>query len=316
MDFTIYLLEHGQLLEDRKKMNQENFHDNIQNIFLSFSQNKTPATIYLFKKLMPNSSPDHLPNTLKNLPLNTSSHSGTSTRNSNTQATIRSSVFLRDGYRCVFCQKNGNCVSLEAAHIVELHLVEKVNFFQLDILDANVVENFFTLCKNCHFYFDRHMLCIEPKDGTLSMPDAFLACSPFKEDYKELRNKIVPLPVIVSYNNSYNKYWPPMKLLEYRFNVYNEANTKRQLSNSFFKFFCDKCHKVYKTETNFNKHVCKTVDSVSSHSNVNLYHTPNKFDNMMKEFANTKISSINAVFDYEETEELENEYYIDCKNYI
>eukprot|EP01038_Epipyxis_sp_PR26KG_P007186 gene7186-9799_t len=310
-NFKLYELQPNDTI-NKIELCESNFHEIITKIGELVARNEAPSTIYLWKDI----SPDHLPSInyggVEHDACDNKSNYSTITGDSDSQAWIRLPVLERDESKCVFCEEDGHNRKLIAAHIFEHHSSGgSVNFLDYEILGEYVVENFLTLCERCHEYYDWHMITINPMTEFIEMPDAFLSCSPFKNEYLKMRDTIVRKPT----HPVRLKYWPPKKLLEYRYAIYVEQNDKRRKDHSLYEFHCFDCHMRFKVETWFQKHQCKKKDSISSHSNVNMYHTPLTIEkNVVTQLENTKLSGNNMAEMYH-TNDLENEDFIEDEYY-
>lgn len=107
--------------------------------------------------------------------------------------------------------------------------------------------------------------------------EAFLACSPYKDDFSPLQGKLVRKPV----QPHKLLLWPPKALLVDRYENFCKENEKRRLRNEAYPEFCILCCKRWKTIVGKENHSCKDLNTKATQRNINHYETPKKIVNQL-----------------------------------
>lgn len=270
-------------ISEKEKVTEENFQQVIKKVHSAFSKSDLSSsrpTLFFFVIPPEIKAPVSLDQVWlgSNKPVQSKAPCSRSSRSSDDQTSSRTAAMARDGTFCLFCERS-DLACLEAAHIFDVERYQvRMNIKQFGIISINEVNNFFILCKQCHYNYDHQMMCIEPKSRELVITEAFLACSPLKEQYSRLQRKSIHPPDDSVLLNHY----PPVALLEFRWKLFIDSNNIRRLRSKEYPFYCVKCSKRWKTENGYKKHLCKDEATAHHLIGVNNYETPKKGDSTEK----------------------------------
>jgi hypothetical protein len=276
----LYLLPNSNDLSSRRILDRGMFNE-----FCRKCQIQGAPTVYVFgyttdatAKGVKVPSPDKLPGFDEETPADRPRRptgSGVSpgssrSRDSQQQRGFRFACTLRDGERCVLCER-GSGYALEAAHIVPQGTKDTDVLRAAGLFTPWDVRNGIMLCKECHVMFDfpNFLWCVRP-GGKVEIAKALTEDEKFSERFGPLNGKVF----------AGKEGWPAEKTWQFQANLFDAAAAERAASREEKPYSCATCGNRFKTAVTLLNHLSRDRGRKACGNAVGsgkrVFHTPGK----------------------------------------